>query len=68
MSTTLRKFGLFRHASHTQVCPPDTTIFREGDEGHVMYAIKRGQVAIVVEGKRVDTLEARRKSSAKWPS
>ena len=56
MSTTLRKFGLFRHASHTRVYHPDTTIFREGDEGHVMYAIKRGQVAIVVEGKTVDTL------------
>jgi len=56
MSTTPRKFGLFRHASHTRVYPPDTTIFREGEEGHVMYAIKRGRVAILVEGKAVDTL------------
>ena len=56
MSTTPRKFGLFRNASNTRVYPPDTTVFREGDEGHVMYAVKRGQVAILVEGKTVDTL------------
>src|SRR5262249_34468999 len=53
-----RKFGLFRHAPHTKVYPPDTTIFREGDEGHALYAIKRGQVAILVEGQAVDTLGA----------
>ncbi|HKA55773.1 MAG TPA: cyclic nucleotide-binding domain-containing protein [Candidatus Binatia bacterium] len=58
MSTTPRKFGLFRHASQTRVYPPDTTIFREGEEGHGMYAIKRGRVAILVEGKAVDTLGA----------
>src|SRR2546425_3624176 len=58
MSTTPWKFGLFRHASHTKVYPPDTTIFRAGEEGHVMYAIKRGQVAILVEGQAVDTLGA----------
>jgi len=58
MSTTPWKFGLFRHASHTRVYPPDTMIFRAGEEGHVMYAIKRGQVAILVEGQAVDTLGA----------
>jgi len=58
MSTTPWKFGLFRHASHTRVYPSDTTIFRAGEEGHVMYAIKRGQVAILVEGQAVDTLGA----------
>ena len=58
MSTTPWKFGLFRHASHTRVYPADTTIFRAGEEGHVMYAIKRGQVAILVEGQTVDTLGA----------
>jgi CRP/FNR family cyclic AMP-dependent transcriptional regulator len=56
MSTTVRHFGLFRHAPHTKVYPPDTPIFRAGEEGHVMYAIKRGHVAIVVAGKAVDTL------------
>jgi CRP-like cAMP-binding protein len=56
MSTNVRKFGLFRHASKTKIYPSHTTIFKEGDEGHVMYAIKRGKVAILVEGKTVDTL------------
>ncbi|HEU4342446.1 MAG TPA: cyclic nucleotide-binding domain-containing protein [Candidatus Binatia bacterium] len=56
MSTTHRKFGLFRHASPCKLYPPHTMIFREGDEGHGMYAIKRGQVAILVDGKAVDTL------------
>ena len=58
MSTTPWKFGLFRHASHTRVYPPDTMIFRAGEEGHVMYAIKPGQVAILVDGQAVDTLGA----------
>ena len=56
MSTAPRKFGLFRHASNTRVYPSDTTIFKEGDEGHCMYAIKRGKVAIVVDGKTLGTL------------
>ena len=56
MSTTPRKFGLFRHASNTKVYPPETTIFQEGEEGHAMYAIKRGRVVVLVDGKAVDTL------------
>jgi len=38
------------------VRPAGTTIFEEGDEGHNMYAIKRGRVALVVDGTTVDTL------------
>ena len=57
MSADHRKFGLFRNAPKTRVYPPDATIFMEGDEGRVMYAIKRGKVAILVEGNIVDTLE-----------
>jgi CRP/FNR family transcriptional regulator, cyclic AMP receptor protein len=56
MSATPRKFGLFRHAPNIRAYPPATTIFREGEEGHTMYAIKRGKVAVLVEGKAVDTL------------
>ncbi len=56
MSATPRKFGLFRNAPNAAVYPPNTTIFTAGDEGQVMYAIKRGKVAILVEGKAVDTL------------
>ena len=56
MSTTSRKFGLFRHASNTKTYPPNTEIFKVGDEGHCMYAIKRGKVGILVDDKTVDTL------------
>ena len=56
MSTTPRKFGFFQQASNTKVYPPETTIFQEGEEGHTMYAIKRGKVKVLVDGKVVDTL------------
>jgi CRP-like cAMP-binding protein len=51
-----RKFGLFRNALKTSVYPGGTTIFREGDEGHSMFAIKRGRVAIMMDANTVDTL------------
>ena len=51
-----RKFGLFRNALKTIVYPSGTTIFQEGDQGHSMFAIKRGSVAIMVDGNTVDTL------------
>jgi CRP-like cAMP-binding protein len=51
-----RKFGLFRNAPKTSVYPGGTTIFQEGDRGHSMFAIKRGSVAIMVDGNTVDTL------------
>ena len=56
MTADSRKFGLFRNASKTTVFPSGTTIFREGDQGHSMFAIKRGSVAILVDGTTVDTL------------
>jgi len=56
MSPDPRRFGLFRHAQKTRVHPAGTTVFREGDEGHSMFAIKRGRVAILVGGHTVDTL------------
>ena len=56
MDTPPRRFGLFRNATKTSVYPPGTTIFEEGVEGHTMYAIKRGKVAVMVGGKTVDTL------------
>lgn len=56
MSEEPRKFGLFRHATNTTVYPAHTTVFREGDEGHVMYAIKCGSVSVMVDGTPVDTM------------
>lgn len=58
MTEDSQKFGLFRNATNTVIYPPKTTLFREGEEGHVMYAIKRGSVTVLVNGKRVDTLGA----------
>jgi CRP/FNR family cyclic AMP-dependent transcriptional regulator len=51
-----RKFGLFRHAPKTTVHPAGATIFREGDAGQSMFAIKRGRVALMVDGNTVDIL------------
>jgi hypothetical protein len=48
VSPTLRKFGLFRNAPQSRLCPVGTTIFREGDTGDSMFAINRGRVATVV--------------------
>ena len=51
-----RKFPLFRNAPKTMVHPAGTTIFQEGERGKSMFAIKRGRVAIMVDGITVDTL------------
>ena len=51
-----RKFHLFRNAMNTMVHRAGTTIFQEGERGTSMFAIKRGRVAIMVDGVTVDTL------------
>jgi CRP/FNR family cyclic AMP-dependent transcriptional regulator len=55
VSSSSRKFGLFRNAPKTRVYPIGTTIFQEGDPGDSMFAIKRGKVAILVGGDTIDT-------------
>ncbi len=57
MTSTPRKFGLFRNAPESKVYPIGTTIFREGDPGESMFAIKRGRVAILVGDNTMDVLE-----------
>jgi len=56
VSSSSRKFGLFRNAMKTTVHPSGATIFQERDEGHSMFAIKRGRVAVMVGGTTVDVL------------
>lgn len=56
MSTDPRQFGLFRNAPNTMSYAPNSTIFREGETGTLMYAIRRGKVAVQVRGQTVDTL------------
>ena len=58
MSRDAQKLELFQHAPTTVVYSPHTTIFRQGEEGHVMYAMKRGLLEVLVKGKVVDTLGA----------
>ena len=48
--------GCSETRAKTTVYPAGTTIFEEGTEGHTMYAIKRGKVAVMVAGKAVNTL------------
>lgn len=54
--TVPQKFGLFRHADRTKTFAAGSTIFAAGDSGLAMYAIKSGQVAIVIDGTTVNTL------------
>ena len=56
MSAIPRKFDLFRDAATSALVPSGATIFREGDTGDSMFAIKRGKVAIMVGGNIVDVL------------
>src|SRR4029077_2303419 len=56
MSTKTQKITLFRNAAGTAVHPPGATIFSEGDEGNVMYAVKRGSLNVMVQGKIVDVI------------
>ena len=56
MKRTAHKITLFQHAANTQVYPADAILFSEGDEGNVMYAIKRGSVSVVLDGRVVETI------------
>ena len=56
MSSVPQRFGLFRNAPNARVLPARTVVFREGDDGTVMYAVKRGTVRVVRDGKTLDTL------------
>jgi CRP-like cAMP-binding protein len=56
MAIDPRKFHFFRHATKTRVFPAGSVIFTQGDDGHQMYAIKRGRVEIIVNGQVADTL------------
>jgi len=56
VSAAYEKFGLFHNATDTEVFPAGATVFVEGEDGHVMYAIKRGGVSVQVNGKEVDRL------------
>jgi CRP/FNR family cyclic AMP-dependent transcriptional regulator len=56
MSTTPHRFGIFRHAGQSTVHTAGEVIFREGDPGSTMFAIKRGRVAVQLDGTTIDTM------------
>ena len=56
MKKNSHKITLFQHAPNTRVYPADTILFNEGDEGNAMYAIKRGAVSVVLDGRVVETI------------
>ncbi len=56
MSANPRQFLLFRNAPNAVSYAPQSTIFRQGEAGELMYAIRRGKVAVQVRGQTVDTL------------
>lgn len=56
MSAGRRQFGLFRNAPKATAYAAGSTVFREGESGALMYAIKRGRVTVLAGGQAVDTL------------
>ncbi len=56
MADERRSFGLFQNAPQAILVPAATEVFREGDEGACMYAVKRGSVTVLCDGKEVDRL------------
>lgn len=56
MDTNL--LGLFRHATNTVTFAAGATIFEAGARGDLMYVILEGSVAIIVDGKVIETAEA----------
>ena len=58
MTESQMRFGLFRNHPNARAYARDTPVFREGDLGDTMFAIKSGRVAIIVNGSVVDELGA----------
>lgn len=47
---------LFRHEDQYETFPAGATIFKDGDEGHCMYAVCEGSVNLLIHGKLVEKL------------
>lgn len=48
--------GLFRSADEVRELPAGTVVFSEGDEGHEMYGVVSGSVALTKNGAAVATI------------
>lgn len=49
---------LFRNEDQFEAFAPGQVIFREGEEGHVMYVVLEGRVSLQINGVQVEELEA----------
>ena len=56
MTSDRRRFGLFHNEPNTRHYARGSEVFRVGEPGTTMFAVSGGQVAVMLEGKVVDTL------------
>jgi CRP/FNR family transcriptional regulator, cyclic AMP receptor protein len=56
MSSTTPETNLFRHAERFETFDAGASIFDTGEPGDLMYAVKHGEVDLVVEGETVETV------------
>ncbi len=49
---------LFRHATDLKALPAGQVLFKEGDQGDLMYVLMSGVVEIFVHGRVMETAEA----------
>ena len=53
----MNEFGLFKHSRDAQIVQGGEVLFREGDEGDVMYAVVEGSIELSAKessSKRLD--------------
>lgn len=50
------QINVFRHAPDTEALEPGDVLFREGDDGDVMFAVAEGQVELAVDGVVVEAV------------
>ena len=56
MSSAAPETNLFRHAERFESFDTGATVFRGGDAGETMYAVKDGEVDLVVGGTVMETV------------
>ena len=57
MDTNRIKVSLFKSASEFRTFKAGEVIFTEGSEGHEMFVVRKGQVALKIHGKILTTIE-----------
>lgn len=55
-ATTKPEINLFRNEERFDILEPGATVFASGDPGELMYAVRDGEVDLVVDGRIVETV------------